>query len=161
MQPFLKIAVYLLYTSAVIFFILGLYYPIMGTKVFLGLKEDWSYLTGTISYFYQEKEYFIGTIILVFSLILPIIKFVFVGVRLLPMKFPFQVSINACLDSINKWAMLDVFVVSLVIVNMKMDTVFIKTQLEKGTTFFALSIVLLMLCTHILSWHEKKIVQTS
>ena len=161
MQPFFQITVYVLYIAAVMFFILGLYYPIMETKMFLGLKEDWSYLTGTISYFYEEKEYFIGTLILVFSLILPVIKFVVVSIRLLPVQIPYQESIVYYLDSINKWAMLDVFVVALVIVNMKMDSVLIKTQLEIGTTFFALSIVLLMLCTHILSWQEKKIDQTS
>lgn len=161
MQKFQKTSIYLLYISSVIFFILGLYYPIMGTKIFLGLKKDSSYLIGTIDYFYTEKEYFIGTILLLFSLLLPALKFIVVGLRLLPISSVHLKKVSFFLDTINKWAMLDVFVVALVIVNMKMDTILIKTKLEIGTTFFALSIVLLMICTHFLSQQEKKIEQSS
>jgi paraquat-inducible protein A len=157
MQHFQKLSVYIPYISALCCFLLGLYYPIMGTKIFLGLKEDSSYLTSTISYFFTEGEYFIGILLFIFSLVFPILKFIVVGIRLLNISYPYKKGISNFLDSINKWAMLDVFVVALVIVNMKMDSIFIKTKLEIGTTFFALSIVLLMICTHLLSKQEKKI----
>jgi uncharacterized paraquat-inducible protein A len=50
----------------------------------------------------------------------------------------------SALEIINKWAMLDVFVVAVLILNMKFDSIIIVSKLQAGTTLFAISIILLM-----------------
>jgi paraquat-inducible protein A len=155
---FYKISSIVLYMGAVIFFGLGLYYPIMKTKILFGFQQDSSYLVGTISYFFREQEYFLGVLLLLFSFILPILKFILIGLSLMNWTTEIQQRLIHWLNSVNKWAMLDVFVVALVIVNIKTGNGLIKTQLEVGTTFFGIAIVCLMLCTQILAKQPKKIV---
>ena len=53
-------------------------------------------------------------------------------------------AIATALDIINKWSMLDVFIVAVLILNMKFDSSIIVSKLEIGTTLFAISILLLM-----------------
>lgn len=128
----------------------------MGSEILLGLKEEMAYLLGSITYFYGEGDFFIGTIILLFSIIFPILKYLVVGLRIAQVKLFKNKYLTIVVDIISKWAMLDVFVVSLVIVNMKFDSLLIKTRMEVGTTFFALSILLLMCCTMVLKYQTKE-----
>jgi paraquat-inducible protein A len=130
----------------------------MKTKILFGFQQDSSYLVGTISYFFREQEYFLGVLLLLFSFILPILKFILIGLSLMNWTTEIQQRLIHWLNSVNKWAMLDVFVVALVIVNIKTGNGLIKTQLEVGTTFFGIAIVCLMLCTQILAKQPKKIV---
>lgn len=145
------------YLGAIIFFILGLCYPIMRTKILFGFQQETSYLISTISYFFKQEECFIGGLLVVFSLMLPVIKLMLLGLSLMNWTTEKQQQIIHGLNSVNKWAMLDVFVVALVIVNIKTGNGLIKTQLEIGTTFFAIAIVFLMVCTQILAKQSKKI----
>ena len=59
-------------------------------------------------------------------------------------KMPQHTAIATALEIINKWSMLDVFVVAVLILNMKFDSNIIVSRLESGTTLFAISVVLLM-----------------
>ncbi|MCP4439806.1 MAG: paraquat-inducible protein A [Aureispira sp.] len=144
-----------LYVVSLVFFVLGLMYPIMGSEILLGLKEEMAYLFGSVTHFYREGDYFIGTLILLFSIVFPILKYLLVGLRIAQVQIVQHKRLTTILDIISKWAMLDVFVVALVIVNMKFDSLLIKTYLEIGTTFFALSILLLMCCTLVLKYQTK------
>lgn len=146
-----KVLLWGLFLSSLLFFCLGLYYPIMKAEILLGLKEDFSYLTSAVSHFYKEGDYFIGTLILVFCLILPVGKYIFIGLNVAGVDMSRFKLLHHILEFIAKWAMLDVFVVALVIVNMKFDSLLIKTQLAVGTTFFALSILLLAVLAYILN----------
>jgi uncharacterized paraquat-inducible protein A len=60
------------------------------------------------------------------------------------------------LDIINKWSMLDVFVVALVILNMKFDSLIIVSKLESGTTLFAISVILMMVSSFIVRKYVNK-----
>ena len=62
---------------------------------------------------------------------------------------PRHLRVSTALEIINKWAMLDVFVVAVLILNMKFDSVIIISKLEHGTTLFAISIVLMMICSFV------------
>ncbi len=145
-----KLTPALLYLISLVFFILGLLNPIMGSKLFMTFKRDDVYLINSTIDFLKEGEWFIGTIILVFTLILPTLKYLFLGFRLLSITLPKQKSTGIILELINKWAMLDVFVVALIIINLKFDSLIIVTEIKEGTTYFALSVLLLMTCSFIL-----------
>jgi len=147
----------LLYIISLVFFVLGIINPIMGSKLFLTIKRDDVYLVKSIVDFLNEGEWFIGTIILVFTLILPVLKYLFLGLRLLAITLPQQKWVGIVLELINKWAMLDVFVVALIIINLKFDSLIIVTEIKSGTTYFALSVLLLMACSFIIKKQDEVI----
>ena len=124
--------------------------------MFVGLSRKPIYLFSSIEYFFAEKEYFIGILLFTFTLIFPIFKYIFIGFRLINIKFGQRKWVEILVEVINKWAMLDVFVVAVIIVNMKFNSLIISTQIEIGTTFFALSVILLMTASYILKKLEDK-----
>lgn len=146
----MRILVICLYVVSLCGFVMGMSLPIMKSAILLGLHNDAAYLLGSVRHFFDEGDYFIGTIILLFSIIFPILKYLYVGVRIFYTNPTKKLTTHWAIEIINKWAMLDVFVVALVIVNMKFDSLLIKTELAAGTTYFAASIVLLMTTTFLL-----------
>lgn len=146
------------YLLSIILFVLGLINPILKNSTMMGfMGEKFIYLVGSVKYFYVEEEYFIGTLILVFTFIFPILKYIFIGFRLINIPFGQINWVGNLVEIVNKWAMLDVFVIALVIVNMKFNTLIISTSIEIGTTFFAISVLLLMIASYILKKHEEEI----
>jgi paraquat-inducible protein A len=129
------------------FFVLGMMYPLMQTGYGIGpitLRQEKIYLISSFSYFFNQGEVFIGFILLFFTIIFPVIKYLFLFYILAGYKLPSQKSVTTLLEIINKWSMLDVFVVAVLILNMKFSSGIIISRLEAGTSLFAISIVLLM-----------------
>ena len=140
------IALLLLITS-LLFFILGFMYPLLQSGFGIGpftIKRDFVYISTSFRYFFDKGEVFIGLLLLFFTIIFPIIKYIFLFLTLSGRKMPRQGAIATTLDIINKWSMLDVFVVAVLILNMKFDSNIIVSKLEIGTTLFAVSVILLM-----------------
>jgi paraquat-inducible protein A len=141
-----KISLVSLFFS-IFFFILGLWYPILSTKQkVLGFVLDYKEvrLFDSVKMFYESNEYFLAIIILVFTILLPIIKFL----ELLNREFKiiiFTKTISKILHALDKWSMLDVFLVAILLVNFKMDSSIIIMKVKIGTTFIALSVILRML----------------
>lgn len=129
------------------FFVLGMMYPLMQTGYGIGpitLRQEKIYLISSFSYFFNQGEVFIGFILLFFTIIFPVVKYLFLFYVLAGHKLPAQKSVTTLLEVINKWSMLDVFVVAVLILNMKFSSEIIISRLEAGTSLFAISIVLLM-----------------
>ena len=148
----LRILIIGLYLVSVILFVLGLMNPILENSVLLGLQRNDIYLIGSIEYFFEEREYFVGTLILVFTFIFPIFKYIFLGLKVLNIRFTFEKVLAGAIELINKWAMLDVFVVALIIINMKFNSLIVTSSIKSGTTYFAASVLIMMIC----SWIVKK-----
>ena len=144
-----QIIAVLIYLSSVIFFILGLTHPIMGAEVLLGLKKTEIFLYDSFEYFFKKREYVLGMILLLFTLILPILKYLFIGLKFFGFKFYQSKSMHHVLEIINKWAMLDVFIVALLIMTFKFESSFINNYVMIGASYFAISILLLMICSYL------------
>lgn len=144
-----------LWLLSLVFFILGLSYPIMTTEVLMGLKKQELYLPSSVTYFFDAGDYFIGTLILLFTMVFPSLKYFLLLLKILKFWQPTSNLVKTIFDLFNKWAMLDVFVVALVIINMKFDSILVRTVLSSGTTFFAMSVLLLVFCTLFLSYVPK------
>ena len=139
-------AIIILFVS-VLCFVLGCMYPLMQTGIGIGpitIRQDKIYLFSSFSYFFDKGEIFIGLLLLFFTIVFPIIKYIFLFYTLAGKKMMGQGSISTALEIINKWSMLDVFIVAVLILNMKFDSDIIISRLESGTTLFAISIVLMM-----------------
>jgi paraquat-inducible protein A len=133
--------------ASLLFFILGFLYPILQTGFQIGpftLKKEFVYLGSSFNYFFNNGEVFIGIILLLFTIIFPAFKFIFLILTISGKKINPHPSLILVLEIINKWAMLDVFVVAVLILNMKFDSKIIISKLEIGITLFAISVVLMM-----------------
>jgi uncharacterized paraquat-inducible protein A len=145
------IAIMLLAASA-LFFVMGFNYPLLETGFGIGpiiLKRDHIYLFTSFRYFFDQGEVFIGFLLLFFTVIFPILKYIFIAITLSGRRLPRHHYVSVLLDIINKWAMLDVFVVAVLILNMKFDSDIIVSKLQVGTTLFAISVVLLMISSYV------------
>ncbi len=144
-------ALILLLTS-LMFFILGFLFPLLQTGYGIGplvLKRDYIYLYSSFRFFFDKGEAFIGFLLLFFTIIFPVGKYIFLFITLAGRRLPRHRYLNTVLEIINKWAMLDVFVVAVLILNMKFDSRIIVSKLEYGTTLFAISVVLMMLSSSV------------
>lgn len=140
------------FLASLVFFVLGLLYPVMSSDIMMGwVQEKQVYLIDSVRLLWDKGELFLGWLILLFSIVFPILKYIVVGLKVLHVPYPGHQRIGALLDVINKWAMLDVFVVALIIINMKTGhSLVFSMNVEVGLNYFAASIVLLMLCNWIL-----------
>ena len=95
---------------------------------------------------------------ILFSIVFPILKYLVLATKIIGIKLPGSGILHILLEIINKWAMLDVFVVSLLILSLKMDghSMILWSGLGIGTTYFAASIVGLLVTTFILSYKSKE-----
>ena len=135
------VALIILLASA-LFFILGFMFPLLQTGFGFGpftIKKDHIYLHTSFNYFFDQGEFFIGLLLLLFTIIFPILKYIFLFATLSGRKLPSHQFINTALEIINKWSMLDVFVVAVLILNMKFDSDIILSKLGSGTTLFAIA----------------------
>jgi paraquat-inducible protein A len=148
-----KYPILLAFFASLGFFIAGLSNPIMGSKLFLAIDRPDVYLWTSVKGFYQDGEWFIATLLFLFTFLLPITKYLFLGSSLLLKKHNDR--IHHWLEIVNKWAMLDVFVLAVIIVNLKFESLIIVTEIRSGTTFFIVSILLLMTTSFLLSRMQK------
>lgn len=134
-------------------------FPLLQTGYGIGpirIKSEYIYLSSSFNYFFDKGEFFIGFLLLFFTIIFPILKYIFLFITLLGKKLPRHQLMSTALDIINKWSMLDVFIVALVLLNMKFDSAIIVSEMESGTTLFALSIVLMMISSFIIRKYVNK-----
>lgn len=123
---------------SVTLYVLGIIEPLMTTKyqiIGIKLKSQDVTLFDSIKLFWDSSEYLIACIILVFTFILPISKYIEMGVRLFTGRnFPLW-------QGVDKWNMIDVFLVAMLLLNFKMNSNFIVMSLGLGTNFIALAVL--------------------
>ena len=138
----IKILAILTLTLSIAFFAMGMYFPIMSTKT-RALGVTWSYESITVfdsvALFFKAKEYFLAGVILLFTFILPVIEYISLIFRMWKKKT------SKILQNLDKWNMLDVFLVALLVLNFKMNSNFIVMQIQIGTTFIAIAVILRIL----------------
>jgi paraquat-inducible protein A len=142
----------ILLAASVFFFVMGLTHPILETGysiASISISHDFIYISDSFRYFTNKGDWFIGGLLLFFTIIFPIIKYIFLALTLSGVKLPKQRIMGTALDMINKWAMLDVFVVAVLILNLKMDSDMVISEMQSGTIYFAISILLMMICSFI------------
>lgn len=124
--------------ASVVLYILGLSFPLMSTKYqVLGfqIRSQEVTLFDSVRMFWQGSDYLIAAIILVFTFLLPILKYIELTLRLATGRTYLK------LQSVDKWNMIDVFLVALLLLNFKMNSRFIVMRLELGTNFIALAVL--------------------
>lgn len=124
--------------ASIILYVLGITTPLMSTKyqiLSFNIRNQSVTLFDSIEMFWQSEEYLVAGIILVFTFILPISKYIELIARFVTgKKF-------LTWQGIDKWNMIDVFLVSMLILNFKMNSSIIVMKLEMGTNYIALAVL--------------------
>lgn len=149
--------------AALCFFIPANFFPIMKTDT-VTTFEDSTILDG-IFYFYEHGEFFVGTVIFIASVFIPVWKLLTLFYLLYSVhtgsrwRLGEKNRLFKMIDIIGKWSMLDIFVIGLMITLVQFG------ELARVTTgfaaiSFATMVVLTMIATESfdtrLMWDEKK-----
>ena len=132
----------LLLLGSIVFYVLGVVCPIMATKyslVGISFNNNEVNLLDSVKIFYESGDFLIAAIIFVFTVLFPILKYIELS---MDMFFGKSMKFSADLD---KWNMLDVFIVAMLLLNFKMNSSFIVMELRIGTTYLAISVILRVL----------------
>lgn len=147
-----KAKVFLVLFLSSTFYALGLYFPILSTKkqIFnIVLSYQDVRLFDSVKMFYKDNDFLLAAIIFIFTIILPIVKYLDLYNRIFHF-INFSKKATNLLHKIDKWSMIDVFLVALLLLNFKMDSNLIVMRLKIGTTFIALSVILRMISSEII-----------
>ncbi len=138
----MKVNAYKILASATLlisitFFILGMCFPILSTHTKLIVKFGYEEVNifDSVRMFFESNEYFLGIIILLFTFVIPAVNSVLMMYRIISGKRP-KHSLN-----LDKWNMLDVFIIALLLLNFKLQSNIMVMELKIGTTFIALSVI--------------------
>ncbi len=125
------------------FYILGLTRQLFVSEQFFFIEKEVT-LLNSIRMLFEHDENFLGTIIFTFTIVFPIFKYILLLLSLL-IKEKEQISrLNRWLSVISKWSMLDVYIVALLLLNMKFDSRIVNMELKEGVVWFSVSIILIM-----------------
>jgi paraquat-inducible protein A len=125
----------------------GIFSPMMTLSKFIWIENRFSLFDGTVQLF-RDGQYLLFIILLSFSILLPVIKLVFL--------FRFWTEDSATREQLKrfmewlshygKWSMLDVFVVALLVVIVKLG-VMATVEVHYGIYLYALAGILIMITT--------------
>ena len=137
MQKSKKILGTIAFTISIVFFGLGMYFPLLSTHKQIIWKFGYEKLTvfKSIKMFFESSEYFLAAIILLFTVLLPLVEYISLFFRIVFDKT------SKALQHLDKWNMLDVFLVALLLLNFKINSNIIVMELKIGTTFIALAVI--------------------
>jgi paraquat-inducible protein A len=125
------------------FYVLGLTKPLFISEQFFFVEKEVTLLS-SIRLLLENDERFLGTIIFLFTILFPLFKYVLLFLSLL-IKEKTQISrLSRWMSAISKWSMLDVYIVALLLLNMKFDSRIVNMELKEGVIWFSLSIILIM-----------------
>ena len=139
---------------AAVSFGLGIYLPIFTLNKLLVFEESFSIIGGVITLL-EEEEYLLGIFLLAFSIVMPILKMLFLLLALLTQNYRAkQKKYVTKLVKIGKWSMADVFVIAIIASTVKFSGL-ATVDVHEGLIFFSLSVGLSLLITHVILRHYE------
>ncbi|MBI3616591.1 MAG: paraquat-inducible protein A [Candidatus Omnitrophica bacterium] len=141
--------VLLLLIAATAALVMGLSLPLVKVEKLLLVKRAtsiYSVYTGVVS-LWKQGEYFLAGVIFFFSIIFPFMKIASLSVIwFFRMADSQRKSLLQWLEGLGRWSMLDVFIVSILIVAVKLKPL-VSVEAKPGVYIFALAILLSMIAT--------------
>ena len=137
-------------------FVLGLVYPILMAKTTLlgfNISAESIYLTETIRHFYESGDWFMVAIIGITTLVFPIFKYLDMVNRILCI-IPVNEFYEKVMAQLDKWSMIEVFVIALVILSVKTNSSFMSMSVKSGVYFLAASVIIRMLISSYMGFNK-------
>jgi len=121
--------------------------PLMGT---VNLGSETRSIMGTIEYLYKTGNNLVASLILIFSVVVPVLKGVLLLVSLIPGRPRFKLLLLEIVRRIGKWSMADVFVVAVFLAFLATASMEVfKAKLEVGFYYFLTYCILSLAATGI------------
>lgn len=136
-------------------YLIGIHLPLFESRKFWIFEDEVS-LMQSITAFLSGGDIFLGVIVLLFTLVFPVIKFLYMFWGVLAIPSPAILRVNKILGHLGKYSMLDVFIVALLLLNMKFDSSILDMQLRSGVVFFSISIILTMVVSSLLGLRDRQ-----
>lgn len=138
------IAINILLLCSLVALVIGVTAPLLTLQKLYFIENTIS-LISTIKSLYNDREWLLFIIILVFSLVIPVIK---ITSLLLITNLDYNPGSAldktlSLIETLGKWSMLDVFVVALLLVSVKLGAL-AKVEVHYGLYVFAASVILTM-----------------
>lgn len=134
-------------------FVIGISAPMLTLTQIVFVSNTFSLLSGALE-LVREGRYGLFLIIVGFSIVLPMVK---LGVLARAANSPHCTQEHRRLlrwvHALGKWSMLDVFVVAVLIASVKLGSL-ASIELHFGLYCFAAAVLLIMLATQLLQWHD-------
>lgn len=151
----MKLKVYqVLVATGLCLYIFSLFTPILSVQEFYIFEEEITIIS-TLFILINNQEWLLYVVILIFTIILPISKYVMLLIYSIN-KFRMSISTRTLifLESISKWAMLDVFIIAIFVASIKLKML-AAAETKFGLYLFVASIVISIICTQILNSIQK------
>lgn len=154
--PFSHRAIPLLIAAALLLFGTGVFFPFFKVTKFWVFNDAISVVGGIFTLF-REGEYFLFTILTLFTLVFPCVKLGLLTVIWLEREHDLARvrRLHGWVESLGKWSMLDVFVVAILIVAMKSAAV-AEIRIGFGLYLFTFSVIATQLAS---AWVAKHLRQ--
>lgn len=94
-----------------------------------------------------DDEWLLFWVIFIFAIILPAIKYILLIAGVINLNVPSSNSYKL-LETISKWAMLDVFVIAVIVASVKLK-LFAQAQTHFGLYLFVIAVILSIVCTNL------------
>ncbi len=149
-------AIPLLIAGAFLLFATGVFFPFFQVTKFWLFRDAISVVGGLITLFH-EGEYFLFTVLTLFTLVFPCVKLGLLAVIWLERAHDLARvrRLHGWVESLGKWSMLDVFVVAILIVAMKSAAV-AEIRIGFGLYLFTFSVVATQLASAWVARHLAK-----
>ena len=138
------IAINILLLCSLVALVIGVTAPLLTLQKLYFIENTIS-LISTIQALYRDQEWMLFSIILIFSLCVPVIKIISL-VLITNVEYNPGSLLDKSLsliETLGKWSMLDVFVVALLLVSVKLGAL-AKVEVHYGLYVFAFSVILTM-----------------
>ncbi len=136
---------------AVILFGFGLFLPLLTVEKFYVFNDTITLYSSVVQLF-QSKEFFLFSLIFIFSIIFPIIKLLSLTIIWFVVSSREKaLAFLNILGRLGKWSMLDVFVVALFLVTVKLGAI-ATVHVHQGVYAFACSVIL----TKLTIWYMQR-----
>lgn len=140
-----RMSLLLILLSGCLFFILGITLPMMTVKKMVVVKNTFTILQG-IGTLLADKTFLLGMILLIFSVIFPLTKFIgMIAYVVLYPPLPSQLTQwQVWLSKLAKFSMLDVFVVAQMLMILKLSWL-VEVEIHSGIYWFSLAVIISMM----------------
>ncbi|HMO35801.1 MAG TPA: paraquat-inducible protein A [Gemmatales bacterium] len=144
---------------ALVLYLIAIFLPIMQME-FMGQRVQSSIVGGVMKLF-ATRQYLVGIVVLVFSLILPPLKLIALFVLATGILFQkvTQAWIHYFVELVGRWGMLDVLVIAVLVAFLKLGDV-VQVKAGMGLYFFLLAVLFSLFagfCIHLPAlWDESR-----
>jgi paraquat-inducible protein A len=144
---------------ASVLFLFGISMPLLTITKLLIFDNTVSVLSG-VSELFEARHYLLFSLIVAFSIVLPVLKIVVIYLALSvmhesPIKYAKYLR---WIHAYGRWSMLDVMVVAILIVTVKLGAI-ASVEVHEGLYVFGASVLLIMVITHFVAGMAKELTE--